>query len=252
MKKSFMPREDIDAIGNMAEATLKVVVPEMVDETTNDSMKAIKLEREKTKADIAAMVADAVRKEQDHTRNYINNHILHVHPTESASSSIHDLQQQLYIKIKDDEQARGADVPIWLALKFKYEKSAPIVEPCTVEAFRNKDHKYHHDDDARLEEESSTKSHRTSEHGTYTRVEFDAWDNEQGTNNDEVPSKEVSPKLIDEMTWNEIPTADEQKRMQEALNDMMRNQCDSGEEHQYHLDQMKSYMGSQIVWESRK
>ncbi|GKA82624.1 hypothetical protein Tco_0789372, partial [Tanacetum coccineum] len=102
--------------------------------------------------------------------------------------------------MKDDEQARNADVPIWLALKYKYDKYAPIVEPCTVDAFRNKDHKDHNDDDARLEEESSAKRNQEE------KVEFDAWDNKQGTYNDEVPSKEVSPKLIDEMIGNEIPT----------------------------------------------
>ncbi|GKF67811.1 hypothetical protein Tco_0197490, partial [Tanacetum coccineum] len=62
---------------------------------------------------------------------------------------------------------------------------------------------------------------------------------------DEIPSKEVSPELLAEMSgkgmkW--VPT----------LNDMMRSRCDSGEEHQYHLYQIKSYIGSQTVWESRK
>ncbi|GJX80569.1 hypothetical protein Tco_0328718, partial [Tanacetum coccineum] len=33
MKKSFMPRKDLDAIGKTVEETLKVVVPEMVNET---------------------------------------------------------------------------------------------------------------------------------------------------------------------------------------------------------------------------
>ncbi|GKF14071.1 hypothetical protein Tco_0055533 [Tanacetum coccineum] len=33
---------------------------------------------------------------------------------------------------------------------------------------------------------------------------------------------------------------------------MMRSRCDSGKEHQYHLDQMKSYRESQTVWESTK
>ncbi|GJZ63443.1 hypothetical protein Tco_0619864 [Tanacetum coccineum] len=151
MKKSFMPRKDMDAIGHTVQATLKEVVPMVVDETTNDSIKkklpkivakGIRLEREKVKADIASMVDSFLQ-------NYMNNHILHVHPNESASSTILDLQQQLYLKMKDDEQARDADLPIWLALKYKYEKSAPHVEPCRVNAFRSRDHKDHHDDDAR-------------------------------------------------------------------------------------------------------
>nr|GEU98918.1 hypothetical protein [Tanacetum cinerariifolium] len=136
-----MPRKDMYAIRNMVEETLKVVVPEMVDEVTNDNMKknlprlvaeGIRLEREKVKADIASMVAEDVRKEEDHTKaelslrvindvdtnvplqvdaflkNYMNNHILHVHSTESASSSIPDFE-------------RDADLPIWLTLKYNVD-----------------------------------------------------------------------------------------------------------------------------------
>ncbi|GJZ92615.1 hypothetical protein Tco_0664680 [Tanacetum coccineum] len=69
--------------------------------------------------------------------------------------------------------------------------------------------------------------------------------------NNEVPDEEVSPELLAEVLGKGI-TIDDLKRMQEALNDTMRSRCDSGEEHQYHLDQMKSYMKSQTVWESRK
>ncbi|GKC88127.1 NADH dehydrogenase [ubiquinone] iron-sulfur protein 1, mitochondrial, partial [Tanacetum coccineum] len=42
-------------------------------------------------------------------RNYMNNNIIHVHSTESASSSIPDLQQQLYLKMKDDERVSWRD-----------------------------------------------------------------------------------------------------------------------------------------------
>ncbi|GJV99776.1 hypothetical protein Tco_1555028 [Tanacetum coccineum] len=49
-----------------------------------------------------------------------------------------------------------------------------------------------------------------------------------------------------------VPTTNDLQRMQDALNDMMRSRCDSRKEHQYHLDQMKSYMESHIVSESRQ
>ncbi|GKE44172.1 hypothetical protein Tco_1471456 [Tanacetum coccineum] len=211
MKKSFMPRKDMDAIGKIVEETLKVVVSKMVDKTTYDKRKknlsmvvkeAIKLEREKTKADIAEMVANAF---DAFLTNYMNNHILHVHPTESASSFIPDLQQQLYLKMKDDGQACNADLPIWLALKYKFEKHATNVAPCRVDTFRSRDHKDRHDDDARPEGESST------------------YDNE-------VPSKVVSLELLAEVSRKGIIT-DDLQRMQDALNNMIRSLCDSGEEH---------------------
>ncbi|GKE47223.1 hypothetical protein Tco_1478481 [Tanacetum coccineum] len=153
----------------------------------------IRLEMEKTKDDIASMVADAVRKEQERIRvelyvqvsndvatnipsqvdaflrNYMKNNILHVHPTKFASSYIPGLQQQLYLKMKDDEQARNVNLPIWIALMHKY------------------DHKDHLDDDARPEGESSAKD---KEHPSI-QEDFDPWSDDQGTNDDEVPSEEV-------------------------------------------------------------
>ncbi|GJT72592.1 hypothetical protein Tco_1031878 [Tanacetum coccineum] len=132
----------------------KVVVLEMVDETTNDNMKknlsmvvkeAIKLERESTKADIAAMVDDDVRKEQERTR---------ATPSSQVSN---DVATNIPPHMKDDKQACDADLPIWLAIKYKYEKSAPIVKPCRVDAFRNRYHEDHYDDDARPKGESNAK-----------------------------------------------------------------------------------------------
>ncbi|GJT06126.1 hypothetical protein Tco_0840588 [Tanacetum coccineum] len=180
------------------------------------------VKKEKTKADIASMVVEAVRKEQERTkaelallvsndvannvslqvdsflRNYMNNNILHVHSTESASSSIPDLQQQLYLKMKDDEQAHNADLLIWLALIYKFRKPDSNADPCRVDTFCSRDHEDHHEDDARLEGESHMKRQRTSEHGTYTR--------DQGTDDDEVPSKEVSLELLAEVSGKGITT----------------------------------------------
>nr|GEY19028.1 hypothetical protein [Tanacetum cinerariifolium] len=273
-----MPRKDMDVTGNMVEETLKVVVLEMVDETTNDGMKknllmvvkeAIKLERENNKTDIAAMVVDIIRKEHEckratlssqvsndvatnipsqvdpFLRKYMNSHILHVHPTEFASSSILDLQQQLYLMMKDDKQTHDVDLPIWLALKYKYEKSALIVEPYRLDAFHSRDHEGHHDDDARPKGESSAKRQKTFEHGTYTRREsslsrvmdestlfglstqeqledFRPCFDDQRTDDDEVPSEKVSPELLVELLGKGT-TGDDLKQTQDALNDMMQS-----------------------------
>ncbi|GKD22537.1 hypothetical protein Tco_1224240, partial [Tanacetum coccineum] len=155
----------------------------MVNETTDQNMRdnlpmvvaeEIKLEREKIKVDIASMVADVTR---------------------------------------DDKKARDADLTLWLALMYKFERSATHLE------------------------------------------DFDSWSKDQGTYDDEVLSKEVSTELIAKISKKGMksgPTVDVLKQMQDALNDIMRSRCNSGEEHQYHLDQMKSYMEIQIVWESNK
>ncbi|GJS45395.1 hypothetical protein Tco_0595516 [Tanacetum coccineum] len=63
------------------EETLKIMVPKMVNETTDQNMRdnllmvvieGIMLEREKTKVDIALMVADAMRKEHERTRDELS------------------------------------------------------------------------------------------------------------------------------------------------------------------------------------
>ncbi|GKA24829.1 hypothetical protein Tco_0710862 [Tanacetum coccineum] len=124
-------------------------------------------------------------------RNCMSNNILHVHPTQAPTSSAQDLQYQLYLMLKDDEQLHHED---------------------------------HHDDDAHPKGESSTKRQKTSEHGTYSVGEslskqvmdqepnpsgsgtqeqideFDAWMDNFGTYDDEVPTKEVSQELWEEIS----------------------------------------------------
>nr|GEZ48163.1 hypothetical protein [Tanacetum cinerariifolium] len=122
----------------------------MVDHNTNDFMKnnlpkdadcEIRNERQRVKDDIATMVVDAMQKERENIqdklyghvtndvanivpsqvdsflRDCMSNHILHVHLASSVSSSITDIQHQLYLKMNDDEQAQQADISIWLSLK---------------------------------------------------------------------------------------------------------------------------------------
>nr|GEU80964.1 hypothetical protein [Tanacetum cinerariifolium] len=128
MKRSFMPMKDMDTISKMVKGTPKIVVPRMVNETTDENMRdnlpmvvseGIKLESEKSKANIASMVADAV---DAFLRNYMNS-------------------------------SRNLLLILILTL----------------------DHEDHHDDDARPEGKSRT-------------------------DDDEVPSEEVSPELLAKMT----------------------------------------------------
>nr|GEY17759.1 hypothetical protein [Tanacetum cinerariifolium] len=145
--------------------------------------------------------------------------------------------------INDDKQAPDADLPLWLALIYKFEKPASHIGSCKVDTFHNHDHEDHHDDDARLEGESSAKRQRTSEQSTFTRGEssshameklnpsdsgaqehqedFDPWSDNQGADDDEVPFEEVSQELLAELIGKG-------------------------------MNWMKSYVESQIVWESKK
>ncbi|GJW28871.1 hypothetical protein Tco_0045746 [Tanacetum coccineum] len=97
--------------------------------------------------------------------------------------------------MKDDKQARDAYFPLWLALMYKFKKPTYHVDPCRVDASRRQDHEDHHDDDARSEGKSSVKRQITFEKSTYTKED-------QGADDDEVPSEEVSQKLMAEMSGN--------------------------------------------------
>ncbi|GJY67305.1 hypothetical protein Tco_0469543 [Tanacetum coccineum] len=182
-----------DDMGEAVHATLKNVVPPMIKKTTNDIVKK----------NMPKVVANAIRLERQkvdsNLRNYMSNHILHVHPTASASFSIPDLQHQLYLRMKDDEQAHNVDLELCLSLKIKFEKPVPLVEPCRVAVVHTLDHEDHHDDDARPEGEISNQEQL---------VDFDAWQDDQGIDDDDVPFEEVSPELLDEVSGKLMTTDD--------------------------------------------
>ncbi|GJW46644.1 hypothetical protein Tco_0078290 [Tanacetum coccineum] len=141
-----------------------------------------------TQADVAAMIAEAVRKECENLRaeitlqvnnaianiippqvdsfwrNCMSNNTLHVHPTQDLVSSAQDLQYQLYLLMKDSEKLCNDDLSIWWSLKIKSDKPTPVATSCRTAAIRPRDHDDHHDD-AHPEEENSAKRHKISEHG---------------------------------------------------------------------------------------
>ncbi|GKC40622.1 hypothetical protein Tco_1053006 [Tanacetum coccineum] len=127
------------------------------------------------------------------------NNILHVYPTQAPMSSAQDLQYQLYQMMKNGEKLHNDKLSIWWSLKIKFEKPAPHVAPCITAAIRLRDHDDHHDD-AHPEGENSMKRKKMSEHGTYTIDEFNAWMDGFGTYDDEVPTEEVSPELMEEIS----------------------------------------------------
>ncbi|GJU23240.1 hypothetical protein Tco_1156582 [Tanacetum coccineum] len=44
----------------------------------------------------------------------------------------------------------------------------------------------------------------------------------------------------------------DEAELKKITNEMLRQRCTSGDAHQYHIDQMKNFLKSDIVWESRK
>ncbi|GJR70665.1 hypothetical protein Tco_0016730 [Tanacetum coccineum] len=150
------------------------------------------------------------------------NTVLNVRPTTSASTTtttIADLQQQLYLKMKFNLQAQVADPELWDILRAKFEKSSTSTSFYGDDAFHKRDHDDHQGDDANPERGNLQKG----------KIHLqDAWVKDPIVNEDEVSLKDETPELIED------------------------NQFRDAEEYAYHLEQSRNYMENPIVWESRQ
>nr|GEW07636.1 putative reverse transcriptase domain-containing protein [Tanacetum cinerariifolium] len=125
-----------------------------------------------------------------------------------------------------------------------------------------------HDDphnDAHPEGQNSTKRQKTSEHGTFEFREsssgqdyesepasstsgnqdqsndFDFWTNSYAIYDDVLPNEKVSQELMDEMSQTVY-----EAKLRKFVDEMLRQHCTSGDEHQYHIDQMQNFLKSDI------
>ncbi|GKA96236.1 hypothetical protein Tco_0818331, partial [Tanacetum coccineum] len=109
-------------------------------------------------------------------------------------------------------QLQQQDIAIWLALQMKFENL------------------------------------QTSEYEAYVSGESSSGQvNEEERDDDEIPTKQVSQDIMEEVSL----TIDEAK-LKKMADEILRQRCTSGDEHQYHIDQIKNFLKSSIVWESRK
>ncbi|GJV51641.1 hypothetical protein Tco_1447382 [Tanacetum coccineum] len=162
------------------------------------------------------------------------------------------------------------NIAIWLALQMKFERNTVPQTACRTLAVRPRDQDDPHDD-AHPEGENSAKRQKTSEYEAYVSGEsssgqvfqeeqapstsgnqeqdddFDFWTDSYASDDDEIPTKQVSQDIMEEVSL----TIDEAK-LRKMADEMLRQRCTSGDEHQYHIDQMKNFLKSDIVWESRK
>ncbi|GJS39905.1 hypothetical protein Tco_0564948 [Tanacetum coccineum] len=178
----------------MEESLLKMV-DDRVKELTKTQVpvyvaQGLILERQHSQADVAKMIADAIQQEREnlwaeissqinnaitnhipsqvnyYVRNYMLGHILHVHPTQATPASAQEQKYQLYLTMRDNPQLQQDDLPIWLALKYKFERLHVFDTSCRPSAILPRDQDDPHDD-AHPEGENDAKRQKTSEHGTY-------------------------------------------------------------------------------------
>nr|GEW13255.1 hypothetical protein [Tanacetum cinerariifolium] len=174
-------------------------------------------------------------------------------------------QYQLYLLMKDDPQWQQQDIAIWLALQMKFVRLQVPQTMCRTPVVRPRDHDDPHDD-AYLEGENSANRQKTSEYEAYVYGEsspaqdteqeqgpstsvnqeqvddYDFWTDSYASDDDKIPTKQVSQDIMEEVSLN----VDEAK-LKKIADEMLRQRCTSGDKHQYHIDQMKNFLKSDIV-----
>ncbi|GJX90278.1 hypothetical protein Tco_0343604, partial [Tanacetum coccineum] len=266
LRARFMPRKSFDTLADNLHDVMVETLPTMVDKHIKEQVmkqvpeqvrnqvpvyvaEGLILERQKAKEETERLIAKAILQERRNiqaqiltqienaianvipsqvdasVRSYMSGHILHVHPAQSQTSSVPEQQYQL--------------------------NTVPQTA-CRTPAVRPRDQDNPHDD-AHPEGENSAKQQKTSEYEAYVSRESSSgqvFQKEQApstSGDDEIPMKQVSQDIMEEVSL----TIDEAK-LRNMADEMLRQRCTSGDEHQYHIDQMKNFLKSDIVWESRK
>ncbi|GJX46510.1 hypothetical protein Tco_0271700 [Tanacetum coccineum] len=228
-----MPRRIFNVLAKNLKDIMMESLPKLVDEHIKKILQSqvplhvaqgIILEREKSQAYVSKMIAEAIQQEcvDLSVKSYMSDHILHVHPVKDIIPLAQEQQYQLYLTMKDDPQLQKDNISIWLALKIKFE---------------------------RLQGENSAKSEPgPSTLGNHEQSDdFDYWTDSYAIYDDVFPNEKASQELVDEIAQ----TVDEAK-LHKVVDEMLRQQCTSRDEYQYHIDQMQNFLKSDIVWESRK
>ncbi|GKA10319.1 hypothetical protein Tco_0689752 [Tanacetum coccineum] len=255
---------------------VKKKVPEHVrDQVPVYVMEGLIMERQKTKEEMEQTIAKAILQERGNIQAEISSQIqkaiiiIFLLKITISTVSFHEKQSLVaatrHSIMADNPRLQQQDITIWLALQMKFENLKVQQTTCRPSAVRPRDQDDPHDD-AHPKGENSAKRQKTSEYEAYVSGEpssgqvnkeergpstlgnqeqeddFDFWTDSYASDDDEIPSKQVSQDIIEEVSL----TIDEAK-LKKMADEMLRQRCTSGDEHQYHIDQMKNLLQSDIV-----
>ncbi|GJT32658.1 hypothetical protein Tco_0923077 [Tanacetum coccineum] len=261
LRARFMPRKSFDTLADNLHDVMVETLPTIVDKHIKEQV--MKQVPEQVRNQVPVYVTKGLilerQKAKEETERLIAKAILQEHQ-----------QYQLYLAMKADPQLQQQDIAIWLALQMKFERNTVQQIACRTPVVRPRDQDVPHDD-AYPESENSAKRQKTSEYEAYVSGEssfgqvfqeeqapstsgnqeqddeFDFWTDSYASDDDEIPTKQVSQDIMEEVSL----TIDEAK-LRKMADEMLRQRCTLGDEHQYHIDQKKNFLKSDIVWESRK
>nr|GEW54462.1 hypothetical protein [Tanacetum cinerariifolium] len=253
----FMPRRKFNVLAKFFEDIMMESLPNLVDERIKKILQTqvplhvaqgLILETEKSQADVAKMIAKAIQQERTNlyseisskvnvaianhipsqvdssVMSYMSPYILHVHSVKDTIPLAQEQQYQLYLTIKDDPQLQKDDISIWLALKIKFKRLQVATTPCRPSVVCPREQDDPHDDahpEGRIVEPgpSTLGNHEQSD-------DFDYWTNSYAIDDDVFPNEKASQELMDEIAQ----TVDEAK-LHKVVDEMLRQQCASGDEH---------------------
>ncbi|GJR48032.1 hypothetical protein Tco_1316135 [Tanacetum coccineum] len=197
------------------------------------------MERQQSQADVTKMIAVALQQEGENLRSDISSQIndaISNHIPSQVDSSVRNYMSWHILHLQHD------NLPIWFALKFKFERLHVSSTPCKPSALRTRDQEDPYDD-AHLKGENDAKRQKMSKYGTFMFGESSSGqDYESKLDDDEFPTENVSQELVEEMSQ----TVDEAK-LRKVVDEMLRQQCTSRDEHQYHIDQMQNFLKNDIL-----
>ncbi|GJR52055.1 retrovirus-related pol polyprotein from transposon TNT 1-94 [Tanacetum coccineum] len=238
----------VESLPTMVDTHIKEQFKKQVLEQVRDQVpvyvaKGLILERQKTKEEMERMIAKVVLQERGNIQAEISSQI---------------------------QKAIDNNIPSQVDASMKFKSLEVPQTTCRTYVVRPRDQDDPHDD-AHPEGENHAKRKKTSEYEAYVSGEsssgqvneeergpstsgnqeqvddYDFWTDSYASDDDEIPTKQVSQDIMEEVSL----TIDEAK-LKKMADEMLRQRCTSGDEHQYHIDQMKNFLKSDIVWESRK
>ncbi|GJU46266.1 hypothetical protein Tco_1203532 [Tanacetum coccineum] len=221
----FMPRRNCNELSQYLQDIMMESLPKLVDERIKKILQTqvslhvaqgLILKREKSQAEVDKMIAYAIQQE---CKNFLS----------KISLQVNDVITN-HIPSQDG-------LLIWLDLKYKFERLHMASTPCIPSVVRPKDQDDPHDD-AHLEGENSPSTSGNQEQSN----DFDFWTNSYAIDDDVLPNEKFSQELVDEI----LQTVDEAK-LCKVVDEMLRQHCPLGDEHQYHINQKQNFLKSDII-----
>ncbi|GKD46717.1 hypothetical protein Tco_1271362 [Tanacetum coccineum] len=270
LKAKFLSRKSFDTLADHIQEVMVKSLPTMVDKHIKEQVekqvpeqvkvqvlvyvaKGLLLERQQNKEETDKMIAKAMLQEHgrlqaeissqiqqaidnhipslvdESVRNYMCGHILHVHPAQPQTTYVTEQHYQLYLSMKNNPQLQQQDIAIWLALQMKFETLQVPQTTCRTSVVRPRDQDDPHDD-APPEGENSTKRQKTSTSEYEEHVNRES--SEQVNEREQRPSSSGNQEQVDDYDfWTQSYASDDDEMP---------------------TKQMKNFLKSDIVWESRK